>query len=89
MAFETHPGMTPDPHGDIHQAVAADRTVVDAVVDGMAKTATEFETELYAMFVGAYFMRDLTNLSRVAEMIMDFHGWKNGGGQTAVDAEAV
>ena len=82
-------GMTEDPHGDIRKGVAADRVKVNAVVDTLTMSATEFRYELYCMFVGAYFMRDLDHLARCAELIMDFQGWKNGGGKTAVDAEAT
>lgn len=79
--------MTEDPHGDIHHRVAADRTKIAANVALMAKDATEFRDELYSMFMGAYFQRDMDYLVRVADLIMEFQGWKDGGGKTAWDVE--
>lgn len=89
MAYDVHAGMQEDVHGDIHKSVAADRAKVDAQVALMAKTATEFRAELYTMFMGAYMLRDMDYLVRVAELIMEFNGWKNGGGKTAFDAENI
>ena len=88
MAYDVHAGMTDDPHGDIHKAAAGDRAKLDAAVVLMAKTATEFQTELYTLFMAAYFTRDRVFLVQMADLLMEFNGWKNGGGQTAVDAEA-
>lgn len=89
MAYDVHSGMTDDPHGDIHKRVAGDRPKVTAIAAANPKTATSFRDELYEMLAAAYMLRDVEHLRAVAELIMEFNGWKNGGGKAAYDLENV
>ena len=78
-----------DPAGSIYSRVTADRATVTAVADTHLKTATEMRDWLYELVATAYLRRDPDLMMKSMAQLCDFMGWCDGGGKTAVDAEAA
>lgn len=87
MADPLQKNFITDPQGDIHTPVKADRALIKQMVALQTKDAAEMQAWLYEALTAAFLRRDNALLVKCLELIIDFKGWGDGKGQTAIDSQ--